>query len=96
MLLFRLMQAVAAAQAGARLISPFTGRILDYHKAQTGKEVTPDPGPLESTSHHLQQDTLPIYLCPGGGQVERNTQYPIRCPEEKYETLEPRTKGSRP
>ena len=31
-LIFGFVQAVACAQAGARLISPFTGRILDWHK----------------------------------------------------------------
>lgn len=31
-LLFSFAQAVAAAQAGATLISPFVGRILDWHK----------------------------------------------------------------
>lgn len=45
-LLFSLAQAVACAQAGARLISPFVGRILDWHKAKTGKDFAPaeDPG----------------------------------------------------
>ncbi len=32
-LLFGLGQAIACAQAGAQLISPFVGRILDWHKA---------------------------------------------------------------
>ena len=41
-LLFSLVQAVACAEAGARLISPFVGRILDWHKAKTGKDF---PGP---------------------------------------------------
>jgi transaldolase len=45
-LLFSLPQAVACAQAKARLISPFVGRILDWHKAKTGKDFPPaeDPG----------------------------------------------------
>ena len=45
-LLFSLAQAVACAQAGARLISPFVGRILDWHKKSTGKDytATEDPG----------------------------------------------------
>ena len=45
-LLFSLVQAVACADAGVRLISPFVGRILDWHKAKTGKEYTgaDDPG----------------------------------------------------
>jgi transaldolase len=47
-LLFGFNQAVACAEAGAFLISPFVGRILDWHKASTGKEYTAsdDPGVL--------------------------------------------------
>ena len=47
-LLFSLPQAVACADAGARLISPFVGRILDWYKAKTGKDYSPaeDPGVL--------------------------------------------------
>src|SRR5204862_3047280 len=45
-LLFSLPQAVACAEASARLISPFVGRILDWHKAKTGKDfaAADDPG----------------------------------------------------
>jgi transaldolase len=46
-LLFGLHQAVAAADAGARLISPFVGRILDWHVKQSGRASYPpaeDPG----------------------------------------------------
>ncbi len=45
-LLFSLTQAVAAAEAGAKLISPFVGRILDWYKKNTGKDYAPadDPG----------------------------------------------------
>lgn len=35
-LLFSLPQAVACAQAGVKLISPFVGRIYDWHKNQAG------------------------------------------------------------
>jgi transaldolase len=47
-LLFSLAQAVACAEAKARLISPFVGRILDWFKAKTGKDYAPaeDPGVL--------------------------------------------------
>ncbi|KAL3788101.1 hypothetical protein HJC23_008163 [Cyclotella cryptica] len=48
-LVFSFLQAAAAAQAGAYLISPFPGRILDWHKKQSGKESYPpdaDPGVL--------------------------------------------------
>ncbi|MDB6033702.1 MAG: tal [Verrucomicrobiales bacterium] len=45
-LLFSLAQAVACAEAKAKLISPFVGRILDWYKAKTGKDYSPneDPG----------------------------------------------------
>jgi transaldolase len=45
-LLFSLAQAVACAEARAKLISPFVGRILDWHKKSTGKDYAPaeDPG----------------------------------------------------
>ncbi len=47
-LLFSFAQAVACAEAGVRLISPFVGRILDWHKAATGKDFSAeeDPGVL--------------------------------------------------
>ncbi len=47
-LLFSLPQAVACAEAGAKLISPFVGRILDWYKKSTGKDFAPaeDPGVL--------------------------------------------------
>src|SRR5438094_972568 len=47
-LLFSLPQAVACAEAKATLISPFVGRILDWHKKSTGKDYAPaeDPGVL--------------------------------------------------
>ena len=45
-LMFSLPQAIAAAEAGAFLISPFVGRILDWYKAATKKDYAPqdDPG----------------------------------------------------
>lgn len=44
-LLFGLAQAVAAAEAGAFLISPFVGRILDWYKKATGLEYTAETDP---------------------------------------------------
>ncbi|MCD8534591.1 MAG: transaldolase [Verrucomicrobia bacterium] len=51
-LLFSMVQAVACAQAGAQLISPFVGRILDWYKTNTGKNYSPaeDPGVVSVTS----------------------------------------------
>ncbi len=47
-LLFSMPQAVACAEAGAKLISPFVGRILDWYKAKEKKDFAPaeDPGVL--------------------------------------------------
>ncbi len=45
-LLFSLVQAVACAEAGVKLISPFVGRIYDWYKKSTGTDYTgaDDPG----------------------------------------------------
>ena len=51
-LLFSLAQAVACAEGGIQLISPFVGRILDWFKASTKKDYAPteDPGVVSVTS----------------------------------------------
>jgi transaldolase len=45
-LLFGIHQAIAAAEAGVTLVSPFVGRILDWYKKDTGKDYqgADDPG----------------------------------------------------
>ncbi|HEY5912148.1 MAG TPA: transaldolase [Verrucomicrobiae bacterium] len=45
-LIFSLDQAAACARVNAKLISPFVGRILDWHQKKTGREFAPadDPG----------------------------------------------------
>ncbi|HEX4067203.1 MAG TPA: transaldolase [Acidobacteriaceae bacterium] len=45
-LLFGMHQAIACAEAGVTLISPFVGRILDWYKKDTGKDYkgADDPG----------------------------------------------------
>jgi transaldolase len=45
-LLFGIHQAIAAADAGVTLISPFVGRILDWYKKDTGEDYqgADDPG----------------------------------------------------
>ncbi|WP_019616015.1 transaldolase [Psychromonas ossibalaenae] len=47
-LLFSFAQARACAEAGVYLISPFVGRIMDWHKANEGRDFAPqeDPGVL--------------------------------------------------
>ena len=52
-LLFSFAQAIACAEANVFLISPFVGRILDWHKANGGQqnyEPLQDPG-VQSVSH---------------------------------------------
>jgi transaldolase len=44
-LMFSLPQAIAAAEAGAFLISPFVGRILDWFKASTKKDYSKEEDP---------------------------------------------------
>jgi transaldolase len=44
-LMFSLTQAIGAAEAGAYLISPFVGRILDWFKASTKKEYSKEEDP---------------------------------------------------
>ena len=51
-LLFSFAQAVACAEAGVTLISPFVGRILDWYKASTGRDHylgAEDPGVISVT-----------------------------------------------
>jgi transaldolase len=51
-LLFGLHQAIACAEAGVTLISPFVGRILDWYKKSTGRDSYPaaeDPGVVSVT-----------------------------------------------
>jgi transaldolase len=51
-LLFGLHQAIAAAEAGVTLVSPFVGRILDWYKKDTGKDYhgADDPGVISVTN----------------------------------------------
>ncbi|ATC64040.1 transaldolase [Nibricoccus aquaticus] len=50
-LLFSFAQAVACAEANIKLISPFVGRILDWHKKAAGKDFVgaADPGVISVT-----------------------------------------------
>ena len=52
-LLFGLHQAIACAEGGITLISPFVGRILDWYKKDTGRdsyEANEDPGVVSVTA----------------------------------------------
>ncbi|GMK54512.1 hypothetical protein CspeluHIS016_0110980 [Cutaneotrichosporon spelunceum] len=52
-LLFGFAQAVACAEAGVTLISPFVGRILDWHKKATGQEYTAETDPGVKSVRHI-------------------------------------------
>ena len=73
-LLFSAVQAVACAEAGVRLISPFVGRILDWYKKNTGEEYTAetDPGVLSVPSifHYYKKYGYPVQIM---GASFRNT-----------------------
>jgi transaldolase len=51
-LLFSIAQAIACAEGDIKLISPFVGRILDWHKKNAGRDFAPteDPGVLSVTA----------------------------------------------
>lgn len=75
-LLFGYCQAVACAEAGAFLISPFVGRILDWYKKSTGKtEYAPleDPGVMSVTRiyHYYKKFGYPTVVM---GASFRNPQ----------------------
>lgn len=44
-LLFSFAQAVACAEAGVTLISPFVGRIYDWHRKERGRDIPADEDP---------------------------------------------------
>ncbi len=74
-LLFGFSQAAACADAGAFLISPFVGRILDWHKANGDKDnysASEDPGVLSVArifNYYKQHDYKTIVM----GASFRNT-----------------------
>ena len=62
-LLFSMAQAIACAEAGVQLISPFVGRILDWFKKSAGKESYPaneDPGVVSVTEifHYYKKNGI--------------------------------------
>jgi len=75
-LLFSFAQARACAEAGAFLISPFVGRILDWYKKSTGKDSYPaaeDPGVKSVTTiyNYYKQHQYPTVVM---GASFRNTE----------------------
>jgi len=77
-LLFAFSQAVACAEAGVTLISPFVGRILDFWKKETGKNYSPeeDPGVLSVTqiyNYYKKHDYKTIVMGASFRSVEEVT-----------------------
>ncbi|MBP9662863.1 MAG: transaldolase, partial [Aeromonas sp.] len=73
-LLFSFAQARACAEAGAFLISPFVGRILDWYKAKHNRDYTAseDPGVVSVTAiydYYKQHDYQTVVM----GASFRNT-----------------------
>lgn len=52
-LMFSLVQAIAAAEAGVFLVSPFVGRILDWYKAAKGREYAAHEDPGVKSVHEI-------------------------------------------
>ncbi|KAI7890094.1 transaldolase [Mucor mucedo] len=82
-LLFGFPQAVAYAEASVTLISPFVGRIMDWHKAHTGQDYSgsDDPGVISVTKiynyykHEFQMDKKKLErksTLQGGKKVEKD------------------------
>lgn len=73
-LLFALPQAIACADAGVQLISPFVGRIYDWHKKSTGQDYSgaDDPGvqSVQRIYHYLRKFGYPTEVM---GASFRNT-----------------------
>lgn len=78
-LLFSFAQAVACAEAGVTLISPFVGRILDWHVANTDKksyEPLEDPGEYPGAAGGRQPQGRPRGHRPRGRAGTLNTVSP--------------------
>ncbi|MGL6158909.1 transaldolase [Microbulbifer sp.] len=74
-LLFSFCQAVACAEAGVTLISPFVGRILDWHKANSGRDhYSPEEDPgvvsVRNIYHYYKSRDYPTIVM---GASFRNT-----------------------
>jgi len=71
-LLFSLTQAIACAQAGVQLISPFVGRVYDWHKQQAGSQ-------WDEAAHADRHDP--------GVQLVRNIYHYYKAHEIKTEVM---------
>lgn len=77
-LLFSMAQARACADAGVFLISPFVGRITDWHKARSGQDYPPETDPgvqsVRAIYRHYKENGIPTVVMGASfrniGQIE--------------------------
>ena len=84
-LLFNFCQAVACANAKITLISPFVGRILDWHKAKTGKDNfagCEDPGVISVTKiyNYFKEKGFKTDTCHKPMMITLATRRALRAP----------------
>lgn len=95
-LLFSFAQAVACAEAGVTLISPFVGRILDWHVANTGKKAYE---PLEDPGEWPLVATGPVWQRTGAWRagITASTWPPLQeCGASPKSTTTTRSSATRP
>ena len=81
-LLFSFAQAVACAEAGVTLISPFVGRIYDWYRKERGAEIPADEDPgvavgrPGSTTTSRSSTTRPRSWAPASARSSRSPAWP--------------------
>ena len=90
-LLFSFAQAIACAEAGVTLISPFVGRIYDWYKKEAGgKEIPPDQDPgVASVTRIYNYYKKYGYKTQGMGASFRNVNQILRLAGSDLLTISP-------
>ncbi|MBV9127837.1 MAG: transaldolase [Verrucomicrobia bacterium] len=93
-LLFSLVQAVACAEAGVKLISPFVGRIYDWYKKANNRDYTgaEDPG-VQSTTRIYNYYKKYGYSTEVMGASFRNTGQILELAGSDLLTISPKLLG---
>jgi len=94
-LLFSMAQAIACAEAGVKLISPFVGRIYDWHRKERGVDYIPgkeDPGvhSVHSIFHYYKKFGYKTEIM---GASFRNTEEIIELTGCDLLTISPKLLG---
>lgn len=88
--MFSLVQAIAAAEAGAFLVSPFVGRILDWFKATNKRDYTAEDDPgvksVQSIYNYYKKHGYKTIVI---GASFRNTREIIELAGCDYLTISP-------